>query len=303
MLLTASCAIPAAPPHANVPPQPRSPPMGLCWLEYVTDQQPAGYGLAGSSEATQWEVTFSGLLIRHPKGDVLIDAGPSTHFLDEIGTAGPLSRLLLRKFQGSGTVVASAPEALRKVGEEPSTLQAIVISHIHGDHAGGVMDLPGTPVVVSAAELTFLRAEKDAGNFDVIRAQAVAIDARARPIELTATPYENFDQSADYFGDGSIVFVPLAGHTPGSIGTFVSLSPTERYFHVGDAANTLEAVEKRRGKSFALELTDHDPARAKLVVAQLEQLHAQDPTLKILPAHDRRAWAAAFGAPGCLPPR
>ena len=33
-------------------------------------------------------------------------------------------------------------------------------------------------------------------------------------------------------------------------------------------------------------------------------LHAVDPSLVILPAHDREAWRGIFGAPSrCLPPR
>ena len=61
---------------------------------------------------------------------------------------------------------------------------------------------------------------------------------------------------------GSVGFVPLSGHTPGSLGVFVSPSAGERFFHVGDAVNTIEAVEKRRGKSIILQGTDEDGSRA-----------------------------------------
>lgn len=272
--------------------------MELCWLEYATDRQPADYGLAGDSGDARWEVTFSGLLIRHPKGDLLIDVGNSSHFRDELGDAGLVAGLLLRAYPGAGNVVATAPEALGRVGEAPSRLTAIVASHVHADHVGGIMDLPGTAVALSEEELQFFRAEKDEGHFDVVRAHAEAILRGAKPVRFTSTPYENFDRSLDWFGDGSVVFVPLFGHTPGSMGTFVNRTPTERYFHIGDAADTLEAVYKRRGKSVVMDVTDHDSKQADAVVAKLAQLHEQDPALVILPAHDRKAWASAFGAPG-----
>jgi N-acyl homoserine lactone hydrolase len=300
-LAACSPTLPAAPPHANVAPAPRSPPMDLCWVEYATGTYPGNYGTAGGSDHLHWDVTFSGLLIRHPQGDLLLDTGNSTHFSDELGTSGAFSSLLQRFLQGGGTVVATAPEALRRAGEEPSLLRGIVLSHIHADHAGGVMDLPKTPVVLSPEEVAFIEREKDKGGFDVVRAHAIEIAGRKKPIQWKPTPYENFDLSADYYGDGSVVFVPLSGHTPGSIGTFVNRSPHERFFHIGDAVNTLEALEKRRGKSIVIQITDHDGAQADAVVAKLNQLHEQDPALVFLPAHDRKAWRRAFGAPGaCL---
>ncbi|APR76337.1 Hypothetical protein A7982_01684 [Minicystis rosea] len=305
-LMLAACGptLPPAAPHAFVTAEPHAPPMEICWVEYATNKQPGNYGLAGSSEDPVWEVTFSGLLVRHPQGHVLVDTGRSSHFSQELESAGFFSRQLLRSVQGGGDLVASAPDALRRVGEDPSRLGAIALSHIHGDHAGGLVDLPNIPVLVAPAELSFASQQKDKGGFDVIQAHALAVEARAKPIQLTNKPYENFDKSADLYGDGSIVFVPLGGHTPGSIGTFVNRSPTERYLHIGDAANLLEAVERRRGKSIVLQFTDHDGSEADATLAKLTQLHAMDPGLQIIPAHDRKAWRRIFGAPSrCLPAR
>jgi len=302
LLAVVACdpTLPKAAPHAAVIPRVRPIPVELCWVEYATDTAPGSYGLAGSSDELEWEITFSGLLVRHPSGHLLVDVGNSSHFSDERSTSNFFPGLLQKFIQGSGTVVATAPEALRRVGEEPSLLSAIAISHIHADHAGGLIDLPRTPVILSPEELGFIARERTQGGFHVLEADARAIDGRAKPIRFTETPYENFDRSADHFGDGSVVFVPLSGHTPGSIGTFVNRSPTERFFHVGDAVNTLEAIDKRRGKSIVLEVTDHDSDQADAIAAKLSQLHAQDPALRIIPAHDRKAWRGIFGQPGCL---
>jgi N-acyl homoserine lactone hydrolase len=301
-ILASACdpTLAAAPPHAYVPPRIQAPPLQLCWVEYATNGLPGGYGVAGQSDEADWEITYSGLLVRHPRGSVLIDAGNSSRFSDELGPSGFFASIKQRLYPGAGDVVATAPRALQRVGEDPARLHAIVISHVHADHAGGLMDLPNVPVLVSQEELDFVNREKDAGNFDVVHAHGHAIAARARPIRFEAKPYATFDRSLDYFGDGSIVFVPLFGHTPGSIGTFVNRSPTQRFFHVGDAVNTVEAVKKRRGKSFIMEPTDHDSARADAAVAKLSQLRERDPGLVFLPAHDRAAWKRAFGSSGCL---
>jgi N-acyl homoserine lactone hydrolase len=299
LLLTAcSVTVPPAPPHQNVRPAPATTPVQACWLEYARDEQPASYALAGGSKRESWQVTFSGLLVRHPRGDLLVDVGNSSHFAEEIATANFVPRQLLRALQGGGRVVQTAPQALAAIGEPPSSLRAIVVSHVHGDHAGGLVDLPGVPVLMPQEEIDFAARLAEAGSFHVVRAHAKAIEGRATAMHFEARPYENFDRCLDYFGDGSVVFVPLPGHTPGSVGTFVQLAGGAHVFHVGDATNSTEAIEEHRGKSLLLEGTDHDGRRADATVATIAQLHAQDPAVRILPAHDRIAWRGIFGAPG-----
>src|SRR5262249_32242625 len=75
-VLSACVTLPEAPPHVAVPPAPSPPPaMQVCWLEYAHTELPATYALAGGSDRDLWRVTFSGLLVRHPKGDLLVDVG------------------------------------------------------------------------------------------------------------------------------------------------------------------------------------------------------------------------------------
>ena len=125
---------------------------------------------------------------------------------------------------------------------------------------------------------------------------------RVHALHFESKPYETFDESADIFGDGSVVVVKLPGHTPGNVGTFVNPSPTLRIFHVGDAVNANEAIERRLPKSFVMAAMDYDVSQANATVAKLSQLHELDPGLLIVPAHDRSAWKQAFGPdPGCVP--
>ena len=296
--LAACVTLPEAPPHASVAPAPHPPPMEVCWLEYARAELPATYALAGGLDRDLWRVTFSGLLVRHPKGDLLIDTGNGPDFADHIATARFGPRQLLALIQGNNQIVHTATAALEAVGERPLALSGIVLSHVHGDHAGGLLELPLVPVLASQEEIDFAARHKDEGGFHVVKAFAEALGQRAKAIRFGGGPYENFDESLDWFGDGSVVFVPLFGHTPGSLGTFVNTPGGERLFHVGDAVNTTEAIEKRRGKSLVLEPTDVDGPRTEAVVAQLTQLRGQDPRVRFLPAHDRDAWAHALGAPG-----
>ena len=46
----------------------------------------------------------------------------------------------------------------------------------------------------------------------------------------------------DLFDDGSVVFVPLPGHTGGSNGMFVNLRSGKRFFFMGDLTGRWKVV-------------------------------------------------------------
>src|SRR5262249_30265114 len=152
---------------------------------------------AGRSSRRRWEITVSGLLVRHPRGDLLIDAGNSTQFLREIKGQRFLPRQLLRLGPGSNRVVAAAPDALRALGEDPARLLGVAISHLHPDHAGGLVDLPGVPVLAAPEEIGFAAALRDKRAAQVVPAHADAILSRASPLVFKDGPYETFDESLD----------------------------------------------------------------------------------------------------------
>lgn len=304
LAVACSSTLAAAPPHALVVPSPQATPMELCWLEYSHTDKSAGYAHAGSSSRPAWHITASGLLIRHPKGHLLLDLGNSTHFDEELGELGFVERQYRKLGPGGLPTQKSIVQALAEVHELPSQLSGLVVSHVHPDHVGGIDNLPDVPVLLPQEELDYAARMNGRGSFAVTGAHALALARRGKPLTFATAPYETFDTSLDYFGDGSVVFVLLAGHTPGSLGTFVSRDAQRRLFHVGDAVDTTEAIDKRVGKSWALGWTDDDRARADAVVSVLSALHAQDPELRFLPAHDRDAWAALFpSGPGtCVGP-
>src|SRR5262249_36856836 len=133
-------ALPAATPHTwTPPPAPAEGRLSVCWIELGRHRTLGGFARAGWSHSAVWDVTVSGLLVRHAGGDVLVDAGNSAHFAEEIRELRWWPRQLMRMGPGSVTVLAHAPDALAAVGEPLERLRAIVISHVHPDHAGGVV--------------------------------------------------------------------------------------------------------------------------------------------------------------------
>jgi glyoxylase-like metal-dependent hydrolase (beta-lactamase superfamily II) len=174
--------------------------------------------------------------------------------------------------------------------------KALLLSHVHPDHAGGVETLPGVPVWLAAEEKQLIEAELEHPRGVALPAQARALKGRMVPIPFATEPYANYEARFDVFGDGTVVVVPTFGHTPGSVATFVNVSPAQRFVHVGDLINLRESIARNVGKSWLMrQFTDEDSARTQAEVAKLVQLHAREPELLILPAHDRRAFVELFG--------
>lgn len=306
LLLVIACgckSVPQVPDRNLVAPQPGTTPLQLCWAETGKAESWGGFATSGWHQTPTWNATASILVVRHPKGTVLIDTGKSFRLTEEEKELFLLDSILADQIMGPLKDVATAPEALRSVGEDLSKVKWIVLTHAHGDHAGGIADLPGIPVLLPLEELGFVTKMKDARNFHMFRDQAGAIEARAVPLRFKKEPYSIFPESADLFGDGSIVIVPLFGHTPGSIGVFVNAAPNKRILHVGDIVVVREGYERPAPKGAFLGVTDVDAERVAYTVGLLHQLHKRDPTLTILPAHDRDVWKEIFGAeaPVCLP--
>jgi glyoxylase-like metal-dependent hydrolase (beta-lactamase superfamily II) len=184
---------------------------------------------------------------------------------------------------------------LRRVGEDPAKLRWAILSHAHLDHAGGLMDLPPLPVLLTREELQFAADPSVQAKGYVIAAHTQKFPPVAAPtLRFEPAPYETFDESADLYRDGSVVVVPLRGHTPGSVGIFVNLSRTRRLFYVGDAVDDERGFEERAGKSLILQDSDNDMALANQIVGRLSELHEKAPGLAILPAHGRSAYKKFF---------
>jgi glyoxylase-like metal-dependent hydrolase (beta-lactamase superfamily II) len=242
-------------------------------------------------------MTAGGILVRHPAGDLLIDAGNSSHFARDVNVYAFWLRLKLESLAGQLNPEVSLPEMLRRVGEDPARLRWAILSHVHLDHAGGLMDLPHLNVLMTREELLFANDSAAQAKGYVLAAYTKALpNPNAPTLQFDPKPYETFDESADLYRDGSVVVVPLRGHTPGSVGIFVNLSPTRRFFYVGDSVDDERGFQDRVAKTLLLRDSDNDPVLANQIVSKLSQLHEAVPGLAIIPAHGRSAYKKLFPA-------
>ena len=279
--------LPAVPEHARVVPEfTPEPSLSACWIETGKTFSEFSFGSTAGS-----------ILVRHRGGDLLIDTGNSTYFNDEIRNFPFLTWLKLRSLAGQLTPDVSLPTLLLRVGEKPADLHWAILSHVHLDHAGGLMDLPTLRVLLPPEEIKFAHDPAAQAKGFVIAAYAAKFPPPDAPtLHFAPKPYEIFDESVDLYDDGSVVVVPLRGHTPGSVGIFVNLATKKRLFYVGDAVDDERGFEHRVAKSLILRDSDDDPARANQIVAQLYNLHHQVPELSIIPAHGRSAYKKFFPA-------
>ncbi|HYL85012.1 MAG TPA: MBL fold metallo-hydrolase [Candidatus Angelobacter sp.] len=279
--------LPAASPHARVAPVVATlPGLSACWIE--TGKTFSRFSIA---------MTAGSILVRHPAGDLLIDVGNSSHFSEDIAVYPFLLRLKLKSLAGQLNPEVPLPELLRRAGENPAKLRWVILSHVHLDHAGGLMDLPHIPVLMTREELQFANDSEAQAKGYVIAAYTKNLPRPDAPtLRFDPTPYETFDESADLYKDGSVVVVPLRGHTPGSVGIFVNLSPTRRFFYVGDSVDDERGFEERVGKPLLLRDSDNDPVLANQIVGKLNQLYQLVPGLAIIPAHGRSAYKKFFPA-------
>jgi glyoxylase-like metal-dependent hydrolase (beta-lactamase superfamily II) len=272
-------------PHALVAPSIASlPGLSACWIETGKTFSSFSFGS-----------TAGGILVRHPAGDLLIDTGNSSHFDDEIRGYPLRTWCKLRFLAGQLKPDVPLSELLRRVKEDPRKLRWVILSHTHLDHSGGLMDLPRLPVLLSEEELQFANDPRVQAKGYVLLKHVLEFPRPDAPtLRFEPQPYETFDQSADLYKDGSVVVVPLRGHTPGSVGIFVNLSPDRRLFYVGDAVDDTRGFEERVGKSLILRDSDNDEALANQIVARLSELHEKLPELRIIPAHGRSAYQKFF---------
>jgi N-acyl homoserine lactone hydrolase len=266
-----------------------------CWLETSAGTADAAMAGAGLRDTKIWNSTVSGVLVRHAKGDVLIDTGFSRNAeaqMNELPEAGKAFGLQIVSGAKDRTSIVNA---LATVGEKPASVARILLTHSHYDHLGGATEL-AAPVYVASAEAAWM-ADQAAHPTITPPSLVAAVKPRLKVLAYDSGPYLDFDKSKDIYGDGTIVVVPLPGHTPGHQGVFLKLG-RRRVFLIGDAADILEAAERGLPKSAPIRTnTDFEPELADMTTKRVADFHRAHPEIALIPAHDRTTYTSVFGQP------
>jgi glyoxylase-like metal-dependent hydrolase (beta-lactamase superfamily II) len=158
---------------------------------------------------------------------LLVDAG-GKRLLLETGTG---VRMGEKDRDIKGVEGGDPVEALRAVGEDPASIDYVVVSHLHYDHAGGMVDADGRPSF-PRARYVVQRDEAEAAHGDELRLQGIM---EVEQLDLV----RGAGQLAEVSGEVELVegvrVVRTGGHTRGSQAVLIgSVRPTRR---AGDPAD------------------------------------------------------------------
>ena len=250
-------------------------------LEQVPKWVPTPTVVEGTRSPGRIAIAMTAFVVEHPSARFLVDPGMCAD-------VGP--RVI---FQLPGVLRA----AVRPPADAIATAAALgeqavdfaLPTHLHWDHVCGLLDLPSVPVHVHQPELDWIT------TGDVAPVGGVRDALQDRPIStfvLDGPAVSAFERSHDLFGDGSVLLVDLAGHTPGSVGILVNTA-SGRVLLAGDAAwHTLQIENIRQKSSYPGEFADVD---RDACFRSVHRLHAVKDHMRIVPTHDHTASAALLG--------
>lgn len=237
---------------------------------------------------TRIDLAYSAVLVRHPKATFLYDTG----LCNDISLYLANQPWLFRNTLGNFAFEQSLAGHLRSLGLERG-IDFALLSHLHWDHVSGIPDIPGVPLRVN-------RVEYDAARLGLLDdSQALVRRLMCNnPLEFfdfSGPAYEGFRASYDLFGDGSIVLVPLPGHTAGNTGMFINRpnrSEGKRLLLLGDAA-WVSANFERPATMHPLiwNKVTSDDATARQTLIHLHHFAQAHPEVALVAMHDAAAQA------------
>jgi N-acyl homoserine lactone hydrolase len=236
----------------------------------------AAFAVVGGPFREQREFVSTAVLIQHPAGDLLIDAGFGAAADDHIASLPSFRR-------APHDLGQTAAAQLEAAGYDRRNLLGVLLTHSHWDHVSG-LDALDVPIWMTGAEREYATASTSDRVFvDVAR------DHTIREYAIDGPAYLGFPSSFDVHGDGSVVIVPAAGHTTGSIIVFVALPSGKRFAFIGDLTWQLDGITRRLEKPLMMRmLADSD---TKQVRRDMQRMLALATRMQIVPAHDGRGYA------------
>jgi len=246
----------------------------------------------GGSYLHKIDTNFSAFLIKHNQDYLLFDTGLGTQIDAQYEHDMPHWQ---RPFFTFDKPVVPARKQLDDAGFAP--VRKVIVSHSHWDHAGGVQDFPEAQIFASQDEMPTI-GQPTSGAGGTWASQVADPATHWTPLVFQSVPHKGYAQSLDLFNDGSVVLVPMPGHTAGSIGMFVTVYGGKTYFFIGDVAWKTAAVAVGAAKFWAASvIVDRDLDQTLRSVEQVRDVTRKYPDLVVVPAHD----AAVQDALGYFP--
>jgi len=207
-------------------------------------------------------------LIEHPKGRIVFDSGMHKSMQDDPkARIGEWADYFGIEFQVGEDLAAR----LGQLDVAVESVDYLINSHLHFDHAGGNHAMCDCPVVVQ-------KREWEAGQDPDI---AAANGLSKADFDL-GQDVKLVNGEHDVFGDGSVVCIPTYGHTPGHQSLMVKTDGGDVLL-TGDACYLRRSLEELRLPSVA-----HDEVQAMASLKRVKDLEARG--AKLIFGHDADQW-------------
>jgi N-acyl homoserine lactone hydrolase len=261
--------------------------MAIYQLPTGTYETRAAFAVRGGSFRDKRHFAATAILVQHPKGDLLIDAGFGADVATHVAT---LPRIARAPYQASQTV----SEQLDAAGYDRSRLLGVLLTHSHWDHVSG-LDKLQVPIWINAAERQYAAEDPDGKVFRLVSA-----GHKIHDYELNGPAYLGFPSSFDVYSDGSVVIALAGGHTTGSVVVFVTVPSGKRYAFIGDLTWQLDGIRRRVERPWLFrKLADSDPEQVR---QGLLRMIALANLMQVVPAHDVDAFDGIPHLPARLTP-
>ena len=175
---------------------------------------------------------------------------------------------------------------------DPSTIDAIILTHLHINQIGGLRDFPDVDLIYfqeayDAVEEKSERQAMMAAFMATLLPDDFFVRSRTRSAQKSRPiPYQfmPFTHGWDIFGDGSLLAVHLPGHAYGQMGLFVHTDEGITFL-CADACwhsrNYREAIPPH----FAVNLIKNEAKVYRNILERIQEFHRRNPDVPIYPSH------------------
>jgi glyoxylase-like metal-dependent hydrolase (beta-lactamase superfamily II) len=172
-------------------------------------------------EWTEWLPIYA-WAIEHDEGVIVVDTGETAR-VHERGYHPRWHPFYRRAARFSVHPDEELGAQLRALGIGPRDVRQVVLTHLHTDHAGGLVHVTGSRVWVSRGELE--RASGIGGRVQGYLPHRWPKWWEPELITFKPTPFGPFEQTMPLTRRGDVLIVPTPGHTPFHVSVVVSGDP------------------------------------------------------------------------------